>query len=162
MRTVDHAPGRQTAGLWEQAVGRESSCGNRWRYGGLVISDAGRSSRLQRCARPSQNRTVCCSVMTNLDCQLDYIWNQLKTKQLSTPGRGFLDWIMWSGKTHFSLGHTFWWQPTWKVMEGGHFCFCLLALTLTVHLSCCWGIPLLVLEPAFPGCFRTDGRLAAF
>jgi hypothetical protein len=30
-------------------------------------------------------------VMANLGWQVDYVWNQLKTKQLDMPGRDFLD-----------------------------------------------------------------------
>jgi hypothetical protein len=33
-------------------------------------------------------------VMTNLGCQLDYIWNQLKPKLLDTPRHSFLGGIL--------------------------------------------------------------------
>lgn len=38
--------------------------------------------------------------MANLGCQLDYVWHQLKPKQLGTPVRDFLDQIIESGKTY--------------------------------------------------------------
>lgn len=57
-------------------------------------------------------------MMADLGCQLDFIWNQLKPKQYSTP---FLFQIIWGGKNHpktLGLGHAFWLQPTSKDKEG--------------------------------------------
>ena len=39
------------------------------------------------------------SVTSNLGCQVDYIWNQLKLKQLDMLVLDFLSWIIWSEKT---------------------------------------------------------------
>lgn len=40
------------------------------------------------------------TLMANLSCHLDYIWNQLKSKLLCTRAGHFLNQIVWSGKTH--------------------------------------------------------------
>lgn len=58
------------------------------------------------------------TVVTELGCQLDYAWSQLKLTKLVTPVKDFLDWITRGGRTH---------------MEEGSFCFCLVALILTVE-----------------------------
>lgn len=49
-------------------------------------------------------------MMANLGYQFDYIWNQVKLKQLGTTVKGFLDWIIEVVRYTLSLGHTFWWQ----------------------------------------------------
>ena len=71
------------------------------------------------------------AVIANPDYQLEYIWNQLKPKQLITTVRDFLDWIIWSGMIHlkneprFLVGILH--KSTRKKVA---FAFCLLALTL--------------------------------
>ena len=61
-------------------------------------------------------------VMINLGCQLDYIWNQWKSKQLATSVRNFLDCVIWGGKRHPKAGPYFWWPPTQMDMRDGSFC----------------------------------------
>lgn len=43
----------------------------------------------------------------------------------------FLTGLLETGRPTLNLGHPFWWQPRWKVVEEGSFPFFLLALTLT-------------------------------
>lgn len=66
-------------------------------------------------------------VMANLSCQTDYIWNQLKPKQLVTPVGDFLEWIIWSGKTHPKSRTHLLVRLTRKDTEEGRFCFCVFA-----------------------------------
>lgn len=74
------------------------------------------------------------------------------------PVRDFLDWSIWGGKTHSHSGHTSDGSSRKRTWKEGTFAFCLLVLTLTVHLSCCWDIHLLVLEPTSSGFLRIDWR----
>ena len=40
-------------------------------------------------------------MIANLDCQFDYIWNQLKTQAVGDTLEGVLiNWIIYSGKIH--------------------------------------------------------------
>ena len=91
-------------------------------------------------------KTCLPSIMSNLCSQLDYIWNQLKLKEVSRPVEDFLDWITWGQKTHLYLGGSRN-KRTWKKKA---FTFCLLACYHShwqVCVLCCWRIPLLVLDP---------------
>lgn len=71
--------------------------------------------------------------------------------------RGFLDWILWGGKTCPNSGpHLLLAAYTKGRGRKKNFAFCLLAITVLwkVPLPCCWGVPLLGLESASSG-FRS-------
>lgn len=108
---------------------------------------------------PKQNYT--CTIVANIVCQLDYIWNHLNTKH-ACEGYSWLDHLGVGRKTHSYSGHTSDGSSRKRTWKEGTFAFCLFVLTLTVltltvHLSCCWGIHLLVLEPTSEF-FRIDWR----
>lgn len=66
--------------------------------------------------------TRCGLVMGNLPYQLDYICNQLESKRLSTPGKDFLDWIIWATPGG---------SPHKMTRKKEAFAFCLFVLALT-------------------------------
>lgn len=81
------------------------------------------------------------TVMTNLGCQLDHIWKQLKPKQLGSPMGGF----SWTGLSEMrrptlNLGPPY--KRTWK--DEGFASYCYPHSCWWVHLLCCLS---LVLEP---------------
>lgn len=52
------------------------------------------------------------SVMVNLGCQLDYIWNQLKPNWLDDCVKDFLHWMFELDRFALTLGCIFWGQLT--------------------------------------------------
>lgn len=66
-------------------------------------------------------KLIITSVMANFDCQLVYIWNQLKPNQLGTTVKDSPGCIICIQRFSLNPGHTFWWQPTLKDMEEGQF-----------------------------------------
>lgn len=73
-------------------------------------------------------------VMTNFDCQLDCIWNQLKPRLPGTLGRDFLNETIRSGRPALNLGNPFCWQPTYKDIVEKDFSFCLLTLMTSLPI----------------------------
>lgn len=83
---------------------------------------------------------------------------QLNFQLLDTPMKGiFLIRPFELERPTLNLSDIFRWQPTWKGQEGGSFCL-LPACPHSqrqAHLSCCWVIPLMVLESTSLGLQHT-------
>lgn len=82
-------------------------------------------------------------VMANFSYKPDYIWNQLNPKYTHMPMRDFLEWNIWGRKTKWKSGHSFWWQIIYKIQKEALTSACFHPFCRQVHLSGCWGIPLL-------------------
>jgi hypothetical protein len=97
--------------------------------------------------------------MTNLSCQLNWIWNQLKHKLLAFLGRTFFffffffgDSITWSGKTHRKRGQApSGGSPDKRTQKKETWLLTHLPLYLRESLSCCYSVPSPILEPTFLG-----------
>lgn len=73
--------------------------------------------------------------MTNFDCQLDCIWNQLKPRLPGTLRRDFFfTETIGSGRPALNLGNPFCWQPTYTDIVEGNFAFCLLTLMTSLSI----------------------------
>lgn len=92
---------------------------------------------------------------------VDYIWNHLKTKQLRTPMKDLLDWIIYSKKVHPKSGPHILVAAYIKDMEEIFFFFLPVCphTFWSDHLSCVWGIPALSLKPTS---WRFQSRLKVF
>lgn len=90
-----------------------------------------------------------------LDCHLDNNWNQLKPKHLDTSGKEFSslviigDKIHSKSRSHILVGACI--KGHGRKKDFRHFIW-LPSFSHGNYLSCCWGIPSLVLEPTSLGC----------
>lgn len=60
-----------------------------------ILTIPGSESAVEPCSD-----LVCGMMAANINCQLDYIWSQLKSKHLGASMRDFIDCIHSRGKTH--------------------------------------------------------------
>lgn len=106
--------------------------------------------------------------MIDLGCQPDRVWDQRKPKLLDSPGRDFLNQIVWSWETQPTCEHHVSGGRPHKRMWKKETCF-LMHFPMVTLSTCCCCVSLLILEPTglafqyrvksrnYPGIHQTIG-----
>lgn len=76
------------------------------------------------------------TVTTNLNCQIDWLWNKQKSNPVEPLWGIFLARLFYVERSIQNMVGPFWWQPRSKNMDAGNFALCLLTLALTGKFIC--------------------------